>query len=409
MSASNLVTAGGAAIPDNLAMRGGAVVLNSHAPVPVDASWSDVWLTVTPIWAVLAGGKVVFYALERIRYPADVPPVIADAIQAVLLWPVVVLGCYLTIRMWRQHGFLRAGLLALGSTLLFGLLARPAYAVGSLLNEADAQSRQWLTAFYAASPIHSGELYPWISSTVEYGVLYLSCVALMVGYFSFTGLANERRLRSQIELEAGQARLRTLRAQVNPHFLFNSLNSIVGLSDAQPAAQLLVTQLSDLLRRTLRASEQEEHELFEELTYVEEYLEIEQTRQPSRVDWRINVDAGCARAAVPSLILIPLVENAVTHGLRGGVQTVAIDVNVWRTRNELLIQVGNTCSVSPSVRDVTREGLGLRNVRTRLDMLFGDAATFRADRSDIGRFEAQIVLPLRESHATAFREGPPCV
>jgi hypothetical protein len=337
-----------------------------------------------------------------------VPPVIADAVQALLLWPAAVLGCYLTIRVWRSRGFSWAALLALGSTVVFGLLASPAYAVGSLLNSADAQSRQWLAAFYAAAPLRSGVLYPWISNTVEYGVLYLSCMAVMVGYFSFTGLANERRLRNQMQLEAGQARLRTLRAQLNPHFLFNSLNSIVSLCDTQPAAQLLVTQLSDLLRRTLRASEREEHELFEELTYVEEYLEIEQTRQPSRVDWRINVDAGCARAAVPSLILIPLVENAVTHGLRGGVQTVAIDINVWRTRNELFIQVGNTCSVSAPVRDGTREGLGLRNVKARLDMSFGHTATFRADRTDVGRFEAQIGLPLHASRAAAFPEGSPC-
>jgi hypothetical protein len=394
----------------NLATQGGVVVWSSsRAPVPIVANWNEVWLAVTPIWAVLAAGRVVFYALERIRYPADVPPVIADAIQAVLLWPVAVLGCYLTIQVWRRNGFSRAVLLALGFTLVFGLLARPAYAVGSLLNSADAQSRQWLTSFYAASLVRPAELYPWISSTVEYGVLYLSCMAVMLGYFCFVGLTDERRLRNSLELEAGQARLRTLRAQVNPHFLFNSLNSIVGLSDAQPAAQLLVTQLSDLLRRTLRASEQEEHELFEELTYVEEYLEIEQTRQPSRVDWRINVDAGCARAAVPSLILIPLVENAVTHGLRGGVQTVVIDINVWRTRNELFIQVGNTCSICPPVRDVTREGLGLRNVKMRLDILFGHTATFRADRTDVGRFEAQIGLPLRESRVAAFREDDlPC-
>src|SRR5947209_1046245 len=86
----------------------------------------------------------------------------------------------------------------------------------------------------------------------------------------------------------------------------------------------LAPRFSGLLRRTLRGSERREHDLFEELTYVEEYPEIEQTRQPSRVDWQINVEPGCARAAVPSLILIPLVENSVTHGLRGGVRTVAI-------------------------------------------------------------------------------------
>jgi hypothetical protein len=392
----------------NLATGEVAVVGRSRLPVPVDARWHDVWLTVTPIWAVLAAGRIVYYAFERIRYPADVPPVIADVVQALLLWPIAVLGCYLTIRVWRRQGFPRAGMMALGSTLLFGLLARPAYAVGSLLNAANEQSRQWLAAFYTPAALRADVLYPWISNTVEYGVLYLSCVALMVGYFSFLGLANERRLRNQLELEAGQARLRTLRAQLNPHFLFNSLNSIVSLSDGQPAAQLLVTQLSDLLRRTLRASEQEEQELFEELTYAEEYLEIEQTRQPSRVDWRINVDAGCARAAVPSLMLIPLVENAVTHGLRGGVRAVVIDINVWRTRSEIFVQVGNTCSISAPPRDAARQGLGLRNVQQRLDMLFGRDATFRAGRTGDGRFEVQISLPLRTLRTAAFREGSPC-
>jgi LytS/YehU family sensor histidine kinase len=112
----------------------------------------------------------------------------------------------------------------------------------------------------------------------------------------------------------------------------------------------------------------------------------------------MNVEAGCARAAVPSLILIPLVENSVTHGLRGGVRTVAIDINVWRTRSELLIQIGNTCSTSAPERDMARQGLGLRNVAARLDMAFGHTATMRADRTESGRFEVQISLPLREIH-----------
>jgi LytS/YehU family sensor histidine kinase len=221
-------------------------------------------------------------------------------------------------------------------------------------------------------------------------------MAVMLGYFSFMSLVNERRLRNALEAEVLQVRQRALRSQLNPHFLFNSLNSIVSLSDEKPATQLLVTQLSDLLRRMLRASEQEEHDLFEELTYVEEYLEIEQTRQPSRLDWRMNVEPGCARAAVPSLILVPLVENSVTHGLRGGVQTVAIDINVWCTSRELFIQIGNTCSASAPPRESDRQGLGLRNVADRLDMLFGRGASFRAQRVGIDRFEAQISLPLRE-------------
>jgi LytS/YehU family sensor histidine kinase len=95
--------------------------------------------------------------------------------------------------------------------------------------------------------------------------------------------------------------------------------------------------------------------------------------------------------------------------LRGGMQTVAIDINVWRARTELLIQVGNTCSAAPPVRAVSRRGLGLSSARARLEMLFGRGARFRAERTDNGRFEVQIGLPLRESRAAGFREDRTCV
>ena len=375
----------------NLAAPGESTVWSGKLPVPAEASWSDVWLTVTPIWTVLATARVVFYWIERIRYPVYVPPVFADVIEAILLWPVAVIGCYVTVRAWRGQGGSGAAIAALSSALVFGLLARPSYAIGSLINSADQQSRAWLESFTQ----HSNLLYPWLSNTVEYGVLYLSLMGVVLGYFSFISLMRERRLRDVLEVEVNQARQRALRSQLNPHFLFNSLNSIVSLSDGQPAAQLLVTQLSDLLRRTLHASEREEHDLFEELTYVEEYLEIEQTRQPSRVHWQINVAPGCARAAVPSLILIPLVENSVTHGLRGVMGTVAIDINVWHSRTELFIEIGNTCSTAEAAREPGRQGLGLRNVAARI----GREGRFRAGRTDDGRFEVEISLPLREIQA----------
>lgn len=138
----------------SVAMQGGTVLWKDRLPVPIEAKWNDVWLTVTPIWAVLASCRVVFYALERIRYPAVVPPVAADAVQALLLWPVAVLGCYVTISMWRQRGFSRAAVVALLSTLVFGLLSRPAYAIGSMLNSPDGAARQWLDSFHATSPLN---------------------------------------------------------------------------------------------------------------------------------------------------------------------------------------------------------------------------------------------------------------
>src|SRR4051812_31914128 len=90
-------------------------------PVPTEARLGAIWRTVTPIWAVLAAGRVVYYALERIRYPGDVPPVFADVVEAVLLWPLAVVGCYLTVRAWRRNGAFRAGVVALFSALIFGL------------------------------------------------------------------------------------------------------------------------------------------------------------------------------------------------------------------------------------------------------------------------------------------------
>ncbi len=386
----------------------GTLPSRGRPPVPVDAKWSDVWLTVTPIWLALAACRVAFYELEHLRFPADVPPVVADAVQGILLYPLAVLGCYATIRIWGRRGFARAAFVAAISAVVFGLLARPAYAVGSLLNSQDAAAQDWLLSFGLTAPRPGSVLYPWLSNTLEYSILYLSCMAVMIGYFSYVALRNERQLRSAMAAEVGQERLRALRAQVNPHFLFNSLNSIVCLSETQPAAQLLVTQLSDLLRRTLQASEKDEHELFEELTYAEEYLEIELTRQPARVDWRITVDPGCARAAVPSLILMPLVENAVTHGLRGGTQSVAIEISVWRARHQLFIHVGNTCSDFLPARDAMRPGLGLRNVQERLEMSFGQEATFRAGRAGNGRYEVQMSMPVRELRARSFHEGSSC-
>lgn len=358
-------------------------------------------MTVTPVWLVLASGRVLFYGLERLRFPDIVPPVSADAIQGILLWPLVALGCYLTLWTWRRVGLLRTAGVAVLTTLVLGAVARPAYAVASLLSPGGEAAQAWLDSFYSTAP---GFLYPWLSNAVEYGVLYLSCVAAAVGFLSFRSLMNERLLRTRVEATAAQERLRALRAQLNPHFLFNTLNSIVSLSDAQSLpAQQLISQLSDLLRRTLRASEREEHELSEELAYAEAYLRIQQVRRPSRIDWRVRVDARCTTASVPSLILLPLVENAVTHGLRGGAHLVEIEIGAECDRTSLVMRVTNTCPAPAPGVSAGHSGLGLRNVRERLAVLFGTRAALVICRPQPDRFEARISLPLRERCAARSR------
>lgn len=372
-----------------------------HAPfrarAPLEPQWFDVWLMVTPVWAVLALSRVLFYGLERLRYPELIPPVSADAIQSLLLWPLVVVGCHLTLSTWRRAGRYWTIGAALATAFVVGAVARPAYAIASLFNSGNDGAQDWLDFLYSTAP---GFWYAWLANAVEYGVLYLSCVAVTVGFLSYRSLMNERLLRTRVEASAAQERLRALRAQLNPHFLFNTLNSIVSLSDAQsPTAQQLITQLSDLLRRTLRASECEEHELSEELAYIEAYLRIQHIRQPFRINWRVRVDVQCATAAVPSLILLPLVENAVTHGLRGGASAVDVEIQVDRDCDSLVMTVSNTCAMPAPGESAGRSGLGLRNVRERLEVSFGALAVLSVQRTAPNRFETRIRLPLRERPA----------
>lgn len=344
----------------------------------------------TSVWAALMLSRVVFYGLERLRYPDMVPPVWANAVQGVALWPCVVAGGYLTLRMWRHSSAAPAVAVAVVTSLVVGVLAGLAYVVGALLNPSEAALRAWLNEVRPTGP---RSWYGWLSVIVEFNALYLSCLAIAIGFLSFRALMHERLTRLGAEAMATRNRLRVLRAQLNAHFLFNALNSIVSLNDTQPpASQRLLVQLSELLRRTLTASEREEHRLSEELAYIETYLHVQQIRLPSRLRWRTHAVPDCSMAQVPSLILLPLVENAVVHGPRGGTYVVEIDVDVACADGYLVMAVTNTCHASSVVQDA-HPGLGLRNVRERLEILHGREARLVAQFVRGNRFQAVIHLP----------------
>lgn len=358
---------------------------------------------VTPVWGVLVLGRVMFYTLQRLRFPDIVPPVSTDAIQGILMWPLVVLGCYLTLTAWRRRGLHWAVGTALITALVFGSVARMAYGVASFIGPARLWEGGWSSFLYWLMP---SSWTPWLSNLFEYSVPYLSCVTAVVGVLSYRSLVNERLMRSRMETIAERERLRTLRAQLNPHFLFNTLNSIASLSEAQsPSASQLVGQLSELLRHTLRASEHEEHQLSQELRYAETYLQIQQVRHPSRIDWQVQASVECKIVVVPSLILQSLVENAVTHGLRGGSHPVRIEVHAALEDTSLLVTVRNSCRVAVAGESTQPGGIGLRNVSERLEVLFGAQATLLVHRPHPNQFEVQVRLPLGAPCATAIHSA----
>jgi two-component system, LytTR family, sensor histidine kinase AlgZ len=219
------------------------------------------------------------------------------------------------------------------------------------------------------------------------GLLYTVSVAL-----HYALLAVEQSRES--EVQAREAELRALKAQINPHFLFNSLNSITALTAVDPArAREMCIRLSDFLRSTLGLGEKESISWREELALARVYLEVEQVRFGARLHVEMNVDEACSECLVPPLVLQPLIENAVKHGIATLVEggTIKVDGRV----NDGLLEISVENGFDPESPSPRRHGLGLRNVRSRLETRFGPSARLTA-QAENNQFRAEMVVPCRK-------------
>lgn len=207
--------------------------------------------------------------------------------------------------------------------------------------------------------------------------------------------ARERR-ETELEARLVQARLQALRMQLNPHFLFNTLNSIASLVHEQPQAEEMIEALSDLLRLTLQAPDRQEVTLREELHFLDRYLLIEQIRFGDRLKVEKQIDAAALDAHVPILLLQPLVENAVRHGIESQIAPGLIQVVAERAGEALCIRVkDNGRGLAASAAGQLREGVGLSNTRSRLKELYGERATFKVAPGKTTGFCVEIQLPWR--------------
>jgi two-component system sensor histidine kinase AlgZ len=215
-------------------------------------------------------------------------------------------------------------------------------------------------------------------------LLYVVSVALHYMYLAQQASRNA-------ELLARDAELRALKAQINPHFLFNSLNSITALTTVDPAkAREMCIRLSDFLRNTLGLGERATISWREELALSRTYLDVEQVRFGSRLRVEIDVDEDCAECMVPPLVLQPLIENAVKHGIATMVEGGLIRVEGHVVDGSMEVSVEN--DFDPDSPTPRRNGLGLRNVRSRLATRFGDAARLTAHVEN-NQFRAEMVVP----------------
>ncbi len=386
------------------------------------APWQFVGI-VFAFWTYVTVSAVLYaYSMGSTLAAFTTEPVFASwharVVQHALLFPVL-LGCYtLSLRLeWKPLWRTLPVQLFLG--VGFAMLAKPAmhWAFMILVGNKPGET-EWDAATKLGYWFNEKALTQGLASFTDLLLKYGFGLALLTGFVLYKRYRDTESRFATLERQWASARLAALRMQLSPHTLFNLLHTIRGnIAWDPPTAQAMVVQLADLLRRLLAAGEREWSRLADEMQFVQLYLELQQKRFSDRLTIELPPASTLPEVWVPSLILQPLVENAVVHGLAGHDGPVTIRVTVTKGENagsgdgeaagaggSIVLEVVNDTARG---RATGREGIGLRNVRERLAVQLGRRAGLRAgpDGNEVGadaaRWRSAIRLPaLRELPAT---------
>jgi signal transduction histidine kinase len=268
---------------------------------------------------------------------------------------------------------------------------------------------QWVDGKALALPPFS-----WlISGTLFYTFIPMAWSVLYIGIKYYQDVQTERERALAAEGLAHEARLRALRYQINPHFLFNTLNAISTLvvEHKNRDAERMIARLSDFLRLTLECDGTPEVPLAEEMAFVRQYLDIQQIRFGDRLTVTNDVDAETLSARVPPLILQPLVENAVRHAIMPRETGGHLTLEARRVDDRLHLRVADDGPGPPDADALAQSsGVGLANVQQRLETLYSDDHRFQLDRADGGGCVVSIALPFHTGAAAhTSRTDPPAV
>ena len=233
----------------------------------------------------------------------------------------------------------------------------------------------------------------WLNGTITLAGWH--CVYFFYHLFDRFNRSEIERLRLAGNVK--EAELRALKSQVNPHFIFNSLNSLRALIDEDPArARETVTRLANLLRYSLQSGQLETVAFEDELRIVNDYLALEQVRHEERLRVRLDIAPETLGLPIPPMLLQTLVENAVKYGISTRPDGGEIAIIARRENNSLCLQVTNPGQIatSPTKTSAASTGVGLRNAAERLRLLFGDRATLQLRATGPALVVAEAVLPL---------------
>jgi two-component system, LytTR family, sensor kinase len=223
---------------------------------------------------------------------------------------------------------------------------------------------------------------------------YWVIVALNHGFYYYEQARARELAWSRMETDLANAQLQVLNMQLHPHFLFNTLHSISTLISEDPqAARQMVLKLSDLLRASLNKIDQPAVPLQQELELLECYISIEQTRFKDRLAIKKEIDSTALACEVPTMILQPLVENAVRHGIGKHRQADRISIIAQRSNGRLLLEVKNCIGSVENGGSAPARGIGLTNTRARLEQLYGNQHSLEIANREGGGVAVKLTLP----------------
>ena len=258
-----------------------------------------------------------------------------------------------------------------------------------------------LTRFLRAELVGTSTGYILLDGVATHYAIYWTIVAA-VHALAYQRAGREDALRaSRLEASLADARLQLLKMQLHPHFLFNTLNTISELVHEDPdTADRMITALSHLLREALHAGTVDVVELSRELDLLDKYIQIQRARFADRLDVRLEIEDSALRVLVPNLILQPLVENAIRHGIARSVRTGRIHVRARRSAERLVLEDDG---VGLSAGHARREGVGLSNTRARLQELYGRDHSVEMLNAETGGTCVRLIIPCAPSGAGVQR------
>lgn len=264
-----------------------------------------------------------------------------------------------------------------------------------------ALSRHYVFPLLGQGPYDYGIMFYRYPMELSNDLISYTVFVVVYYYFERLRIAQAQQLAAaELRTELAQAQLENLRLQLQPHFLFNTLNTIssVMYEDVR-AADAMITQLSDLLRLTLQASRTHEIPLAEELQITRLYLDLMQKRFENKLRVSYAIDASLNETLVPQLILQPLLENSLRHGMKSGNAAMELSIAAHRENGNLILQVCDTgCGLSENdPAQLFSRGLGLSNIRDRLTHLYGESQKLSIANRSSGGAEVTLRVPLHTS------------